>query len=82
MKNDAQFIINHGKVTALAGGPLSLADLGDRQTRRVSQIEFNSAIQRWEVRDMQGTFLAEFSDYDEALAWERAWFNHRIEILA
>ena len=81
MKTDAQYIIGDGTVIALAGGPLSLAGLGERTTRRISKIEFNPSSQHWEVETVEGTLLAEFADYDQALAWEREWFNYRLEIL-
>ena len=70
------YSIHNGTVTALAGGPLSLADLGPRRTRRVSRIKFVAGTNRWTVYDnTTGKYLAAFADYDEALAWEREYFN-------
>lgn len=75
----ATIVISDGNVTALAGGPISLADLGSRKTRRVSRIEFNESRNWWQVLkpDHQpgDTELANFSTYDEALSWEIYYFN-------
>ena len=70
------YLIHNGTVTALAGGPLSLADLGPRTARRVSRIEFNPADNAWCVYEMvTDRLLAAFHDYDGALSWERRYFN-------
>lgn len=84
--SDAVFVIGEGTVTALAGGPLSLADMGERTTERVSRIEFNSEAQLWQVSDPAYPvsdyrhLLAEFDDYDRALAWEIDHFNRRLSL--
>lgn len=73
------FVIENGTVTALAGGPLSLADLGPRTTKRVSRIEFVPEDNWWRVYDADtNEELANFADYDAALAWEREWYNHQL----
>jgi hypothetical protein len=78
MKTDV-YVIRDGTVTALAGGPLSLADLGPRQTRRVSRVKFVHSTNRWVVYDQRtGKYLAAFRDYDEALSWEREYFNQML----
>ena len=74
-------IIGGGEVTALAGGPLSLADLGPRTTRRVSRVEFNSSTNLWEVLDptdqaAEPKFTHE--NYDRCLRWEAEYFNAKL----
>lgn len=75
------YVIGNGRVAALAGGPLSLADLGARKTRRVSHIEFSDRRQKWQVKTIRGKLLSEFADYDTALSWERDWFNANPDLL-
>jgi hypothetical protein len=74
----AVFIIGGRKVTALAGGPLSLAGLGPRTTRRVSRVEFNGVTSLWEVLDPVDRALPALfthADYDICLRWEADHFN-------
>jgi hypothetical protein len=74
--SEAVFVVGEGSVTALAGGPLSLADMGQRRTRRVSTIEFSKLLNRWLVTDCaSGAVVHQSDDYDEALQWERDHFN-------
>lgn len=78
---EAVLVIHNGTVRGLAGGPLSLAELGKRTTRRVSHIEFDAATDLWRVTDIDtGTVLYTHPDYDHALAWERDEFNRRLAI--
>jgi hypothetical protein len=73
-------MIGGGTVTALAGGPLSISDLGARRTRRVSRIEFDQFRDRWIVTDAEtGVEMCAMHNYDEALHWERMFYN---ELLA
>jgi hypothetical protein len=66
-------------VTALAGGPLSMADLGTRTTKRASHLEFDEMTQLWVVWDAdRANDLFESPDYDVALEWERTAFNRRL----
>jgi hypothetical protein len=80
----ATIVIEGGTVTALAGGPVSLATLGKRKTVRVSNIEFNNRHQLWQVKnpkfneDDHRHIMAEFHDYDTALDWERDFFNRKL----
>jgi hypothetical protein len=84
MKVEAVFVVGEGRVTGLAGGPLSLADMGPRTTKRVSKIEFHEKSQRWQVLDPElgegdpSRIMAEFDDYGVALEWERDWFNRQL----
>lgn len=74
--DEAVFVIGDGNVTALAGGPLSLADMGPRTTRRASRLEFNAALNVWEVLPPAGGApLYSHEDYDIALKWEHRHFN-------
>jgi len=73
---EAVFVIGEGTVVALAGGPLSLADMGPRKTRRASNIEFKEGL--WHVLLPCGRELWAHEDYDVALAWERDYFNHQL----
>jgi hypothetical protein len=78
MSREINIIIGDGEVTALAGGPLSLADLGPRTTRRVSRVEFNGTTNLWEVLDPVDRAAAPLftnADYDLCLQWEAAHFN-------
>ena len=77
--NSASFIIGDGHITALAGGPLSLADMGARTTRRASHLIFADATNEWVVRDATSNeVLFTHPDYDVALAWEREYYNRQI----
>ena len=70
------FIIGGGEVTGLAGGLVSLADLGLRRTRRASRLEFDAAANKWTVTDAATkALLFSHPDYDVALRWERDHFN-------
>jgi hypothetical protein len=79
MSRIAVFSIEDGEVTALAGGPLSLADMGQRSTERASHLEFNADLGvggEWEVTDHKtGVLLFTHADYDVALQWEADHYN-------
>lgn len=76
----AVFVIEKGTVTAMAGGPLSLSDMGERSTERASHLEFNSATNKWTVTDAHTKeVLYQHADYDVALEWE---INHYNNLLA
>lgn len=80
MPREAVFSIEDGVITALAGGPLSLADVGERSTARVSHVEFNTATGVYDVTDaVSNELLHSEADYDVALAWEVAHYNERIK---
>ncbi len=75
----AVFVVGDGRVTGLAGGPLSLAPLGPRQTRRVSHVEFSDLVNAWVVTDAATKkILHQNPDYDAALAWEIRHYNSRL----
>lgn len=76
----AAYVIDGGTITALAGGPLSLAELGPRTTRRASHLEFNEGLGEWEVLDPTSRrVLYRDSDYDVALRWETSHFNRLLK---
>lgn len=78
-EKEAVFVVGEGGVTGLAGGPLSLADLGQRQTRRVSHVEFSDLVNEWVVSDAETKeILYQHPDYDVALAWEISHYNQRL----
>ena len=79
MKPEAFFVIESGTVTALAGGPLSLADMGPRKTKRASHLTFADVTNEWVVTDHDtGVELFTHPDYDVALAWEKTEYNRRL----
>lgn len=76
---EAVFVVGQGTVTALAGGPLSMADLGTRTTKRASHLEFADLTNEWVVRDAESLdILFTHADYDVALAWEVREYNKRL----
>jgi len=75
----AVFVVGEGTVTALAGGPLSLADMGARTTKRASHLIFADSLNVWVVTDAEdGVELFTHPDYDVALAWEKTEYNRRL----
>ena len=75
----AVFLVGEGTVTALAGGPLSLADMGTRTTKRASHLIFADLLNVWVVTDADtGVELFTHPDYDIALAWEKTEYNRRL----
>ena len=80
MATETTIVIGDGTVTALAGGPISLADLGTRTTTRASHLEFAPGTNEWVVwsADKQLS-LYSHPDYDVALQWERDYFNRLLQ---
>lgn len=73
-------MVGGGTVTALAGGPLSLAELGPRTTKRASCLEFNPHTNMWEVLDPVTRRVLHCSkNYDTALRWETTHFNRLLK---
>jgi hypothetical protein len=78
--SETAYVIGGGTVTALAGGPLSLAELGPRTTKRASCLEFNPHTNAWEVLDpVTRRVLHRDADYGSALRWETTHFNRRLK---
>jgi hypothetical protein len=79
MSDFACFSIEDGSVTGLAGGPISLADMGERTTKRASKLEFDVSSNLWTVTDpVTNEIIFSDLDYDIALAWEIRHFNEKI----
>lgn len=82
MNREAVIVIGEGTATALAGGPVSLAELGPRTTERASHLEFCSIDNQWHVYDATtGGDLFCHADYDVALQWEIDHFNRRLSLV-
>jgi hypothetical protein len=82
MSPDTCLVVGDGTVTALAGGPISIADMGVRTTKRASRLEFNSDTNEWEVLPPDGGKpLYSHADYDDALGWEIAHFNRLLSLV-
>ncbi len=80
MSRTVAFVVDGGKVHALAGGPLPIHDMGPRTTKRVSHVEFDETKQRWCVWDAyHQKILAELTEYDEAIRWEVDYFNAHLD---
>jgi hypothetical protein len=76
MSTDATYVIENGTVVGLAGGPLSLADMGERRTRRASHLIFEPSTNLWLVRDAASDeIIYSNADYDVALQWEATHYN-------
>ena len=79
---EAVLIVGNGTVTALAGGPVSLASLGERTTERASRLEFCSIDNQWHVyAAASGGDLYCHPDYDVALRWEIDHFNRQLSLV-
>lgn len=80
MKNrEVVLVVGDGTVTALAGGPVSIADMGARTTRRASHLRFNEDLNEWVVQDaVTDEVLYTHPDYGVALRWEVDYFNRQL----
>ena len=54
---------------------IDLAAIGRLTLRRATSIEFNEAVQKWEVRDAGGALLHTHPSREACLAWEHRHFN-------
>ena len=54
---------------------IELGAIGRLTLRRATTIEFNEAVQKWEVRDAGGALLHTHPSREECLAWEHRHFN-------
>ena len=55
---------------------IDLRLVGPLDIQRAANIEFNPAIQQWEVRDRDGQILHSHRSRAICLAWEQQHFNH------
>jgi hypothetical protein len=79
--NEAIYVVGGGEVVGIAGGPISLGELGPRKTARLSRVEFNDATNLWEVKSPDiGTVIHSGPDYDECIKWETNFFNRMLEL--
>jgi hypothetical protein len=68
-----------GDVRCLHTDAIDLRKLGRLEVERASNVEFNDKAQSWEVSLPDGTLLqGGFARRDEALAWEREYFEARL----
>ncbi|EIQ01083.1 hypothetical protein OpiT1DRAFT_05651 [Opitutaceae bacterium TAV1] len=82
MATEAVIVVGDGRVTALAGGPVSIADMGKRSTRRASHLDFDPAKNEWVVWDSEKTnSLYSHPDYNVALQWETDHFNRLLSLI-
>ncbi len=66
-----------GIAHALYSEVLNLRSLGKLSIRRATVIEFNNALQRWEVCDADGgPVLYDSPSREECLLWEQEYYNH------
>ena len=54
---------------------IPLQSIGTLAVERASTIEFDSAAQQWEVRDVNGTLLFRDASRARCLAWEVEFFT-------
>lgn len=54
---------------------IDLSSIGPLHIARASTIEFNWAIQQWEVRNPEGQLLFQNRSRSVCLAWEHQYFN-------
>ena len=64
-----------GIVRCLHTDAIPLQSLGTLEVQRATSIEFNSAVQQWEVKDADGITLHSDPSRSCCLAWELDRFN-------
>lgn len=64
-----------GVVRCLHTDAIPLQTLGTLEISRATSIEFNSAVQQWEVKDAEGLTLHSHPSRSCCLAWEVDRFN-------
>ena len=65
----------HGNGHCLYTEIIDLASLGALEIARASHVEFNNALQVWEVRNADGVILFTHLSRASCLAWEIQYFN-------
>ena len=80
MKAEAVLTFNpDGTAQGLYTEAIPLDALGRLRIRRASTIEFDDALQEWEVRDPTGAKLYQSPGRQRCLDWEREHFNNNTE---
>lgn len=64
-----------GVVRCLHTDAIPLQSLGTLEVQRATSIEFNSAVQQWEVKEADGVILHSDPSRSCCLAWEIEHFN-------
>jgi hypothetical protein len=65
----------NGEGQCLYTEAIELGSIGRLTIRRATTIEFNEAVQKWEVRDAGGALLHTHPSREACLAWEHRHFN-------
>lgn len=70
----------NGTVSSLHQDAFSLGFLGNQHIERATDITFNEATQKWNIRvlgprEWSASYLSGFDEYDEARRFEVAWIN-------
>lgn len=68
------FTVN-GEGHGLYTEAIELGSIGRLTIRRATTIEFNEAVQKWEVRDAGNALLHTHASREACLAWEHRHFN-------
>jgi hypothetical protein len=73
------YIDSEGSICGLNGYILDNLDLGEKSVYRVSNIEFNHALQLWEAVDNCGKVIGRNSSRTSLVELEKEYLNKRIE---
>jgi len=74
------YIDKEGNLSGLSDNLFDkLAALGRRAVMRVSNIEFNSRIQKWQAVDLDGNIIGTHEFRDKLIEIERDYLNTKIE---
>jgi hypothetical protein len=65
----------NGEGNGLYTEAIDLGSIGRLTLRRATTIEFNEAVQKWEVRDAGGALLHSHPSREICLEWEHRHFN-------
>lgn len=73
------YIDNEGNLTGLADDYIDKLNMGHKEVKRVSDVEFDHASQQWEAVDNAGKLIATHPIRSEVIELERKYFNNQIE---
>ncbi len=74
----AKIYLRNGKIEGLHTDLLPLTQLGQVEVKRASTVEFEADVQKWVVRLPSGEKLFASPSREQALAWERSYFEERL----